>query len=113
MIQLAVWRDAEENHTRSATYLKHPAGPQPLNPLGRTLDPFAHLSFGNRIARIATPPACGFRGAAMLVSLVPDHLPVRGCRSLGHSAALGGGNDVGDETLCACRVRSGHDRALS
>src|SRR5258708_39278078 len=113
MIQVAAWRDAEENQTRSAAYLKHPAGPQPLNPLGRTLDPFAHLSFGNRIARIATLPARGFRGAAMLVSLVPDHLPVRGRRRLGQGAALGGGNDVGYEALCAGRIRTGHDRALS
>src|SRR5882724_12165177 len=45
----------------------------------------------------------------MPVSLVPDRLPVRRCRS----AALGGRDDVSDEPLCAGRIRSGHDRALS
>src|SRR5205823_4415249 len=90
-------------------YLEHAPGAQLPNPFGRAFDPFAHLGFGNRIARIATPPACGLRGDVMPVSLVPDRLPVRGCRS----ATLGGRDDVSDEPLCASRIRSGHDCALS
>src|SRR3954464_5231066 len=45
----------------------------------------------------------------MPVSLVPDRLPVRRCRS----AALGARDDVGEEPRCAGRIRSGHDRTLS
>src|ERR1700761_7375982 len=103
MIQFASWRDAKKNHARSKTHLQHATGVQPVNPVGRALDPLVHLGFGNESPRIATPPTSGLGRAVIPVSLVPDHLPMCRCGS----TTLRGSDNVGDELRDASRIRSG------
>src|SRR3954467_10907778 len=108
MIEFAVRRDAEEDHAGSTADFQHPAGHQLLNPLCRTRDPLAHLCFRDGIAGITAPPPGGLGVAAMLIGLVPNCPPVINR----WSAATIGRDDVSDELLHTCRVRSGHDRTL-